>query len=121
LENAGNRGDTEFIADNTEGFAGVLEALIQSLKPTETVNESNVIEDTAFLTEQLLLIKTACENYDDAAVYEAIDILKTKPLKPETATMLEKIRDKIYFNTDFDGAAARVDTFLVEIPEGRVL
>ena len=113
LEDAGNRGDADFISANAENFIKVLEALIQGLKPTKTANESNedITEDTTFLKEQLLIIKAACENYDDTAVYAAIDTLRTKPLKPETDAMLGKIRDKIYLNSDFDEAALMIETF----------
>ena len=114
LEDAGNRGDIEFISTNTEIFLEVLEALIQANKPDEVVVENeNISEDTEFLREQLLIIKTACDDYDDELVYNAIDTLKSKPLKPETSTVLEKIRDTIYFDSNFDMAAEQVETFLV--------
>ena len=112
LENAGIKGDTGFISANTESFAGVLETLIQSLKPIETVNEEDISEDTAFIKEQLLVIKAACEDYNEKAAYAAFDRLKEKQWKPETCTALEKTRDILFLQSDFEGAAKQVQALL---------
>jgi hypothetical protein len=69
----------------------------------------NAAEDTAFLKEQLQLIKTACEDYDDTAAYAALDRLKEKPLKPQTSAALEKLYDMLFLHSDFDGAAELAD------------
>ena len=109
LENAGKRGDTEFINDNTEDFVEMLEMLIQNLKPQEVMITESEEEDTAFLAEQLSVIKAACGDYNDATILGAIDLLKTKPLKTETNAMLDKIWEKIYFNSDFDGVIELIE------------
>jgi HPt (histidine-containing phosphotransfer) domain-containing protein len=106
LEKAGLDGNLDFIAANTESFIKTLESLIRELSPAEpAVTDADAVEDTAYLEEQLQIIKTACENYDDTAAYAALDRLKEKPWKPQTAAALEKIRDALFLHSDFDGAA----------------
>jgi signal transduction histidine kinase/DNA-binding response OmpR family regulator/HPt (histidine-containing phosphotransfer) domain-containing protein len=106
LEKAGLDGDTDFIAANTESFIKTLESLIMELSPAEpAVTDADVAEDTAYLKEQLQIIKSACENYDDTAAYAALDRLKEKPWKPQTAAALEKIHDMLFLHSDFNGAA----------------
>jgi len=56
------------------------------------------------LKEQLVIIKTACENYDDTAVYEALDKLKDKQWRKDTNKTLEEIYNLLFFNSDFEGA-----------------
>jgi CheY-like chemotaxis protein len=109
LEQAGLDGDRKFIAAHTENFVKTLEALIQIL--TEPLHEDagDIEEDTAILKEQLLIVKAACENYDDAAAYAALDRLKEKPWKSETGAALENIRDMLFLHSDFEGAGAEAE------------
>jgi CheY-like chemotaxis protein len=121
LEKAGHDGDRDFIAANMEGFVETLENLITSLRPAPTAAAdaaaagANVAEDAAYLAEQLRIIKAACEDYDDSAVYAALDRLKEKPWKPETAAALEEIRETLFLHSDFEGAGGRITQILVEI------
>ena len=104
LENAGRKGDMEFIAGNTAAFIEGLGELVEKLRPAETARGDNDIrEDIAFLAEQLVTIKNACEEYDDTAAYAALDILKQKTWKSETFEMIEKIYDMLFLNSDFEG------------------
>jgi len=105
LEKAGHEGDRDFIAANTEKFAAMLETLIKELSPVQTAADSNVEEDTAYLKEHLQVIKEACAHYDEKTAYAAFDRLKEKTWKPETTGAIEKIRDMLYLNSDFDGVA----------------
>ena len=57
------------------------------------------------LGQQLRIIKSACEEYNDVDAYAAFDRLKEKLWKTETAIALEKIRDVLFLHSDFDGAA----------------
>jgi len=108
LEAAGLNGDRDYIGANTENFIHMLESLIGKLSPTETVtaDNANVAEDTAYLREQMQIIKTACMHYDDIAAYAALDRLKERSWKPQTSAALEKIRDMLFLHSDFDGVAA---------------
>jgi signal transduction histidine kinase/DNA-binding response OmpR family regulator len=110
LEQAGLDGDGDLIAANTESFIKTLESLIKKLSPTQTTgSNADIAEDTAYLAEQMQVIKTACEDYDDTAAYAALDRLKEKPWKPQTAATLEKIRDMLFLHSDFDAAAEQAD------------
>ena len=108
LEQAGLDGDTDFITAHMERFIEALEIMLMELNKI-TANNINaaaaVAEDTAYLQEQLQIIKTACTHYDDTAAFAALDRLKEKSWKSETAAALEKIREALFLHSDFDGAA----------------
>jgi signal transduction histidine kinase/CheY-like chemotaxis protein len=111
LEKAALNGDMDYIAANTESFIKTLESLIRELSPTEPGANAagagaGTMEDTAYLKEQLQIIKTACEDYDDTAAYAALDRLKEKPWKPQTAAALEEIREALFLHSDFEKASA---------------
>jgi signal transduction histidine kinase/CheY-like chemotaxis protein len=113
LENAGINNDMDFIRTNTKAFVKTLEALIKRLRPADNAADcADISEDTAFLTEQLMIINAACENYDDTTVYTALGRLKEKPWKPETSAALEHIRDTLFLHSDFEGAGELVETLL---------
>jgi len=130
LENAGLQGDRDFISANMERFIETLEDLI--VKFTEAADETGNVdvthpdvsdhdepdqdlsEDASYLKEQLLIVKTACENYDDDVAYAALDRLKEKTWRKETSGMLEQIRDMLFIYSDFDGAAKQIDKALSE-------
>ncbi|GBU21688.1 histidine kinase [Fibrobacteres bacterium R8-0-B4] len=119
LENAGRSGDTGYISANIDGFVKTLESLIGKFKSMDNngavggsnigndkmgTNDSIVDEDTDYLMEQLLIIKSACDNYDDDTAYAALDRLKEKRWKTSTAESLEKIRNALFVNSDFEAA-----------------
>jgi len=114
LEKAGLSGDLNFIAANTESFIETLKTLIEKLSPAQAAVETgaaeDIAEDTAYLKEQLQIVKTACENYDDTAAYAALDRLKEKQWKPKTLAALEETRDALFLHSDFEGAAKLAET-----------
>jgi len=119
LEKAGLNGDRGFIAANTDNFIKTLESLIRELNFAQAAaadaaaaGMDDITEDTAYLEEQLHIIKTACAHYDDTAAYAALDRLKEKPYRPQTAAALEEIRDMLFLHSDFDGAAEQAQQFL---------
>jgi HPt (histidine-containing phosphotransfer) domain-containing protein len=114
LENAGLQNDIDFISSNTAPFIETLEALIRKFSPEEAGDATggDVREDTAFLSEQLQIVKNACREYNDAAAYAALDRLKGQSWKPETAAALEEIRTMLFLHSDFEGAAERSDGLL---------
>ena len=116
LEEAGTKGDWVYINANTENFVQMLEQLIKELTPEESTrkDDPSVLEDTAFLKEQLEKIAAACEDYDDTAVYTALDTLKEKTWKTETLDALEKIRDTLYLHSDFEGALEQASLLINE-------
>jgi len=62
---------------------------------------ANLREDTVYLEKQLQIIKTACEHYEDTIAYVALNRLKEKQWKPQTAEALEKIRDALFLHRNF--------------------
>jgi len=81
--------------------------------PTETAvtDGKEISEDTAYLTEQLHIIETACKNYDDRAAFAAFDRLKEKTWKPNTAAAIEEIRDMLFLDSNFAKAAELAGLF----------
>jgi len=105
LEEAGRKHNLEFITKNTPVFIETLKNIITELTPVESESDdTDIIEDTVYLKEQLNHIKTACDDYDDKAVYALLDTTKEKKWKNETLTLLSDIHDKIYFESDFEAA-----------------
>jgi CheY-like chemotaxis protein len=111
LEKAGLNGDKEFIATETGPFIEKLEDLISSISQTENQSDpsaqadADTIEDMALLKEQLQNILSACESFDRKAAFAALDLLKEKQWKTETAAMLENIHETLHLHSDFEGAA----------------
>jgi HPt (histidine-containing phosphotransfer) domain-containing protein len=109
LEKAGLDGDMVYISANIDSFIKTLEELIEDIAArveTESeVDDTDVSEDTAYLKEQLEIIKTACDNFDNTTVYNALDRLKEKTWKKKTAVVLESIREHVYVSSDFEMAA----------------
>ena len=114
LEKAGLDGDMEFIAAHTDSFITSLEDLVQSITPAEIPSDRNteIHEDRSFLMEQLGIIKSACEDYDDGAVYACLDLLQEKKWKPQTSELLKTIRETLYLHSDFDAIVKQTDTLM---------
>jgi len=116
LEKAGLDGNTDFINSNMELFIEKLENIVLKLSPDKQndagTGDSDIQEESAYLKEQLQLIKSACENYDDAAAYASLDNLKEKIWKTQTKSALEEIREMLFLHSDFDGAAAKASKML---------
>jgi signal transduction histidine kinase/CheY-like chemotaxis protein/HPt (histidine-containing phosphotransfer) domain-containing protein len=111
LENAGLNSDTDYINANTENFIKTLEELVKTIPVPEEIiskDDANILEDVAYLTEQFGIIKSACENYDNATIYQVLDRLKEKVWKKETLVTLENIRKLIYVSSDFEAVAELV-------------
>jgi CheY-like chemotaxis protein len=107
LENAAQSGDMDYITGNIDEFVETLKTLISKYTPLITAaDNTDITEDTEYLANQMQIIKSACENYDVKTAYDALDRLKDKPWKPETAAALEAIRNALYIHSDFSGAAS---------------
>jgi CheY-like chemotaxis protein len=108
LEKAGLDKDMEFINGNTKNFTEILQALIKKLVPANdnpAAEEADIEEDKTLLAQQLDIIKTACEDYDDSKVYAALDLLKEKQWKRATCDVIESIHEALYLCSDFEEAA----------------
>jgi signal transduction histidine kinase/CheY-like chemotaxis protein len=131
LEKAGLDGDKEFISANTSIFIETLESLISRISSEEIVMDTDsdsipsakahegrgsppyVIEDTAYLLEQLQVVKTACGNYDRKAAFAALDLLNNKQWKTDVTVMFEEIRELLLLHSDFEEAGKYTDTLLL--------
>ncbi|MCL2809790.1 MAG: ATP-binding protein [Treponema sp.] len=109
LEEAGLKSNTGFIKTNTRNFIKRLEDLIEKFMPP--VHELSQIhdEDSEYLTEQLQIIKAACEQYDDDTAYAAFNRLKEKTWSEKTSLMLERLRDMLYLYSDFEGVVQKIN------------
>lgn len=114
LESAGQSSDTEFIAENTGAFIETLSTLIETLASDEIddIDEKDIMEDAAYLSEQLLIVKTACGDYDVEAACAVLNRLKEKPWKAQTAKSIDNIYDILYLESDFDRAAEMIVNLL---------
>jgi len=111
LEEAGLNGDVEFIRANAEAFVETLKSLLKTLVSTETDNmdktektkkTDNIVENMAYLEEQLAIIKSACEDYDAKTAYTAFDRLAEMSWKPQTSAFIERLHTLLYSDSDFD-------------------
>jgi len=109
LEKAGINGDMEYILANNENLIKTFENLIKKFKVSESAKTENIEEDTVYLKEQLLIIKTACQSYDDDTAYAALDRLKEKTWSAKTSGVIEQIRDMLYIYSDFDGIVKQIE------------
>jgi len=110
LEEAGLKGDAGFIAANTKTLTEKLAKLIDRLAVRETDvpdGDADVTEDAAFFAEQSAVLKEACENYDSQAAYSALNLLKNKTWKPQTAAAIEEI-DLLLLHGDFEEVSKRL-------------
>ena len=113
LETAGQNSDISYINENLNEFIEALESLICKFTPTETENtDTDVLEDTIFLKEQLNILKSACENYDEKIAYKVLDHLKELNWKNDTKAALSKIRETLFFSSDFESAATLVEQMI---------
>ena len=107
LEHAGLNSDLGFIRENTERFVLALEKLAENFDTDREFEVGqDVQEDSVYLKEQLIQIKTACDDYDDEAAYAAFDRLKEKSWKKETVLALEDMREALFLRSDFEDVSA---------------
>jgi hypothetical protein len=113
LENAGIEGNIELINANNEDFVEMLEALIENLAAVEAEagDSVNTTEGTGYLTEELSVVKKACEDYDDTTAYAALDRLEERQWEPEIASLLDNFRHRLYLHSDFEDIAKDIGLF----------
>jgi len=79
LEIAGQARDIQLLTSETPVFLEALSKVVKKLKPKEDVSvPENFENDLVFLSEKMLAIKTACDNYDDVAANSALKELEQK-------------------------------------------
>jgi len=111
LEQAGRAGDIEVIVSETPAFLDALRTLTAALENEAENAEGRKEEDTAYLHEKLLLVKTACSQYDENTADELIVLLKQKAWTPPIKELLSEISGHL-LHSDFDEVADAIDEFL---------
>jgi signal transduction histidine kinase/CheY-like chemotaxis protein/HPt (histidine-containing phosphotransfer) domain-containing protein len=120
LEQAGLREDKAAIGAGLARFLEALGDLTRREAHTENPAEAGLppAGDTAFLSEQLKAVAAACADYDERAAYAALDSLKERQWNRRTSDALERIRELLFLQSDFEEAAAQAGQLARE--EGRI-
>jgi len=115
LEQKGRDGDIEYIASQTPLFIKALISFIEEVtlleKKRDNARVGDADEDKKFLCETLLVIKTACEEYDKSTAEEALSELK-KVIWPQLVHELLGTISRYLLHSDFDEAADAVGQYL---------
>jgi hypothetical protein len=115
LEQAGRDNNIETITAETPDFLESLKDVVNKLKPKEEPSAVRMVnEDTQYLTEKLLAIKAACQEYDESAVEKALTELRKKVWSQSTKDLLETISEKL-LHSDFDEIADIISASLKEV------
>ena len=113
LEVAARSGDTDTIATETPSFLDALRTLVRELKQEHEQKEESPIqtEDLPYLREKLQIIKSACEEYDEKTIEEAIEELRQKTWTQTTSEMLESIANHL-LHSEFEEIATSTEKAL---------
>jgi len=102
LEMAGREGNLELILSKTPAFIRALRAFVEELTPPEDdAVEEMSDEDKARLREKLLVIKTACEEYDESTADEVISELNKTTWPKPVRELLNQITEYL-LHCDFE-------------------
>jgi hypothetical protein len=100
--------------DETPAFMTALKDFVAELTPDEELSDDSlVVEDMQSLTDMLLKIKTACEEYDQDTVSDILMELKTATWTHQTKELLEKIDEQI-LHCEFDEIVEEIGVFIDE-------
>ena len=110
LERAGKSGNIALISTETPTFFEKLRALVLKLTPQEEEGEEIELSDneTAYLREKLLIIKAACEVFDQKHARKALSELREKTWPPKIRQLLGKMAEQL-INGDFDDVTSAAD------------
>jgi signal transduction histidine kinase/CheY-like chemotaxis protein len=114
LEQAGKAEDIALITAETPAFLEILRNAIDKYKPKEddgVIDQEESDEARAYLSEKLLVIQTACENYDIAAINRAVAELVQKKWSRSVKKMLDTISEYL-LNSDFEEVAKLTKDYL---------
>ena len=112
LETAGREGKLDIVETETGSFLSALRTYVDELAPQEeAATEENAEEDKQFLREKLLIIKAACDEYDEGAADEALAELRKASWSAETKKLLGKISE-LLLHSDFDEIADLIKELL---------
>jgi len=107
LEQAGREKNFSFMSDNTPSFISALKLLITKYKQTNDEEESDAkisTDDIAFLKDNLINFKAACDTIDKKTAKAVLSKLKQKKWPQNIKTALEHIGVHL-LHSDFNDAA----------------
>ena len=112
LEAAGREKNLDMLISETPAFLNSLRAFVEEITPrkTETAIDA-AAEDTEFLREKLLVIKTACEEYDSNTADNVIAELRKKSWSQPTNELLTKISENLLYS-NFDEVIKAAEDYL---------
>jgi len=104
LEMAGRAKDIQVMIDETPVFMDILREAIDRIKPKDDVVPEDFENDLVLLSQKMLVIKKACENYDETASNEALTEIKQKKWSPSIREKIDEIAMHL-LHSDFEKAA----------------
>ncbi|MCL1941668.1 MAG: hypothetical protein FWG09_06970, partial [Synergistaceae bacterium] len=112
LEQSGRDKNIGVIAAETPPFLDSLRAFVGMLTPKEeTAGSEAADEDRQYLHEKLLVIITACEEYDKDAAGDALAEIRGKTWSQPTKELLGAISEHL-LHSDFDEAIDAIKKFM---------
>ncbi|MDR2554605.1 MAG: response regulator [Fibromonadaceae bacterium] len=112
LEAAGKKKDAAFINSNNAKFLANLEALLNNLEETLSLNndgERKTVADIELLRSELNMLKEALESLDSAAIDKTVDRLREFSQADGIGQNVENILQSILIG-EYDEAVAMIDT-----------
>jgi len=96
LEAAGRENNVDILTEETPAFINSLRRYVDMLtQSTKKVTVDPANEDKDYLREKLLIIKSACEEYDDEPADEALAELRKKEWSEKTGKLLSTISEQL--------------------------
>ncbi|MCL2689501.1 MAG: ATP-binding protein [Chitinispirillia bacterium] len=115
LETLGRDKNIEAITAQTPAFLTSLRTIVEELEEkADNKRTGETEDDKPFLREKLLIIKSACEEYDEVTAGEALKELQNKTWTPPVKKFLSEISEKL-LHSDFDEAAAAAEKYTVNL------
>jgi len=114
LEMSGRDGDIEVMTSETTEFINSLRKVVDKYTPKEEP-DGVVNEDTVYLHEKLLELRTACMEYNESTAENIIGEIKKKTWSSKTRKMLDTLSEHL-LHSDFDEIADIVKSTL-DIPK----
>jgi HPt (histidine-containing phosphotransfer) domain-containing protein len=112
LEILGRENNIEGLTMGTPAFLRSLKAYVEELTPKEiTAAEETTAGDIQYLTDMLLKIITACEEYDENTVGNTLTELKKTTWPRQTKDLLDKIDEQL-LHCDFEEITAEISKFV---------
>jgi len=112
LEMCGRDNNIKELASETPAFLSLLKTFVEELMPKEKPGaEDTAVDDRQYLTDMLLKIKAACEEYDADAVEATLAELKKASWSQQAKDLLGKIDEQL-LHSDFDEITTDINKFI---------